>query len=77
MLDGSHAFNQRCIANESLMKDKNSCISPSSLLVITSVNPDCQVNYGCNLKWKPADKSQDILALVTNFRQKIASKSLK
>jgi hypothetical protein len=35
-------------------------------LTLTSLNPDQQVNYGCNLKLKPGDE-RDILLATTVF----------
>jgi hypothetical protein len=49
--------------------------SLDSTYVLTFVNSDCQVNYGCNLKWKPGDENT-LLAITANFREKTASKAL-
>jgi hypothetical protein len=54
----------------------NCQISPENIFLLAQIDPDCQVNSGCNLKWKPADKSQIMLATVAIFRNKLVSKLL-
>ena len=44
--------------------------------LLTSLNTDQGVNYGCNLKWKLADKSEFGLATIANFKNKQVSKPL-
>jgi hypothetical protein len=39
-------------------------------LALTSLNPDRQVNYGCNLKWKPGDEKDILLATTVFLRGK-------
>lgn len=45
-------------------------------LLLNTTNTDCQVNYGCNLKWKLTDKHKYILATGANYLAKQVSKPL-
>jgi hypothetical protein len=40
---------------------------------LTSLNPDLQVNRGCNLKWKPGDEKDILLATTVFLRGKTIS----
>jgi hypothetical protein len=38
------------------------------------LNPDQQINHGCNLKWKPTDQTDYCLATTALMRRKIGGK---
>ena len=44
--------------------------------LLTPINSERRVNYGSNLKWKPADKNEFMLATGANFKTKQVSKPL-
>lgn len=48
-----------------------------SVLLLSFINTDRGVNYGCNLKWKLADKNEFMLATGVNLKTKHISRSLK
>ena len=48
-----------------------------SVLLLSFINTECEVNYGCNLKWKLADQSEFGLTTGANFKTKQASRPLK
>jgi len=43
-------------------------------LTTKPLNPDQQINHGCNLKWKPTDQTDYWLATTTLVRRKIGGK---
>jgi hypothetical protein len=54
---------------------KNNMVLQNTL-VLVPISSDRQVNYGCNLKWKPAETEKATVEVVSNFIKRIVSRSL-
>jgi hypothetical protein len=55
---------------------KNNIVLQNTL-VLLPINSDSQVNYGCNLKWKPAKSEKATVEVVANFIKRIVSGSVE
>lgn len=56
------------------MSAQNVRFMPGFVITAPPLNPDRDVNYSCNLKWKPGDKENNRLSPSTAFKGKMTSK---